>query len=91
VPEDRRAVALTITGAGQAVVEAVDAERRQELASLLQDAPVEDLRVFVSVLQTISAGLERLLAGGGRQCMDHIEQHEGEGVAIHGTRSSGNA
>ena len=91
VPEDRRAVALTITGEGQAVVEAVDAERRQELASLLRDAPIEDLRLFVSVLRTISAGLERLLAGSDRQCMANIEQLEGEGKASHGTRSSGHA
>ncbi|MER3485694.1 MAG: hypothetical protein C4345_06760 [Chloroflexota bacterium] len=88
VPEDRRAVALTITAAGQAMVETVDAERRHELASLLQDVPVEDLRLFVSVLQTISVGLERLLAGSDQQCMDYVEQLDGEGIAGHGTRSS---
>jgi DNA-binding MarR family transcriptional regulator len=70
VPADRRSVALAITDAGRCLVEAVDAERRQDLACLLQGSTLEDLSRFATVLTGIRTGLEHALAD--RQETIHI-------------------
>ncbi len=62
VPADRRSVALAITDGGRCLVEAVEAERRQDLASLLQGSTLEDLSRFVAVLTGIRSGLQQALA-----------------------------
>jgi DNA-binding MarR family transcriptional regulator len=57
-PEDRRALILAITDEGSRRLAHVARDRRQEVATLLQDWSEDDLRSFVQLLTRYNAALE---------------------------------
>jgi DNA-binding MarR family transcriptional regulator len=59
LPNDRRTVAATITGAGRDVVAVVAAARHEDLGAMLADVADEELTEFASVLERLLAGIER--------------------------------
>ena len=53
---DRRQVRIALSEAGQTLVDAVTARRRQEITDLLASIPAEEQRSVVAALRRLSAG-----------------------------------
>ena len=55
--EDRRAIHLSLTGAGRRVLEGFESGIRRKIAEILGDCPPEDLKRMVEMLDQVSARL----------------------------------